>query len=239
MSDATGYALHRPDVTEMLDRGDEAIAHAMASQPSKLVRAGEYIMLEGEPHEAVYRIRSGWLARTRVLSDGRKQIILIFLPGEICGLKCIYLRQQADAIEPLSDATVDWIGHQALRDLMHKNPDVAIRLLWEAMEHERHLHNWVVGLGQGNAAERVAQMLLDFRGRLQRLNLVTGETFRVPLSQQQMAQYLGINVVHVNRTLRRLREAGLVVIERQAVTISDLDGLRRIAFPVQDVFERR
>jgi CRP-like cAMP-binding protein len=73
---------------------------------------------------------------------------------------------------------------------------------------------------------------------LQRLGLSTGDTFRLPLSQQQMAEYLGINVVHLNRTLRRLREAGLVVIESQTVAIRDLEGLRRIAHPVQDLFER-
>jgi CRP-like cAMP-binding protein len=44
-------------------------------------------------------VRSGWLARTRILADGRKQIILIFLPSDICGLKCMYLPRQPDAIE--------------------------------------------------------------------------------------------------------------------------------------------
>lgn len=238
MTARSANPLHRPEVAEMLDRGDAAIEQAMSEQPPKRVRAGDHVMFEGEPHEGVYRVRSGWLARTRVLADGRKQIILIFLPGDICGLKCMYLPRQPDAIEALSDASVNWIDHRALRDLMRDKSDVSIRLLWEALEHERHLHNWVVGLGQAAAVERVGQMLLDFRHRLQRLGLSTGDTFRLPLSQQQMAEYLGINVVHLNRTLRRLREAGLVVIERQTVAIRDLEGLRRIAHPVQDLFER-
>jgi hypothetical protein len=118
-------------------------------------------------------------------------------------------------LRALSDASLDWIDQAALRDLMRDKPDVSIRVLWEALEHERHLHNWVVGLGQAVAVERVGQMLLDFRHRLQRRGLSTGDTFHVPLSQQQMAEYLGINVVHLNRILRRLREAELVVIERQ------------------------
>jgi CRP-like cAMP-binding protein len=238
MTARTANLLHRPDVAEMLDRGDAAIEQAMSEQPLKGVRAGDHIVFEGEPHEGVYRVRSGWLARTRILADGRKQIILIFLPGDICGLKCMYLPRQPDAIEALSDASLGWMDQRALRDLMHDNPDVSIRVLWEALEHERHLHNWVVGLGQAVAVERVGQMLLDFRHRLERRGVSTGDTFHLPLSQQQMAEYLGINVVHLNRTLRRLREAGLVVIEKQTVAIRDLEGLRRIARPLLDLFER-
>jgi CRP-like cAMP-binding protein len=226
--------LRRPEIAELLDRGNAALEEAMANQPAKLIRAGDHIIWEGEPHNFVYRVSSGWLARTRVLPDGRKQIILIFLPGDICGLKCMYLRQQPDAIESLSDGRLTWIDHRALRQLLRDNSDVALRILWAAIDHERHLHNWVVGLGQGTAPERMAQMLLDFWRRLKRLSLSTDNTFRVPLSQQQMADYLGLNVVHVNRRAihrRRSRVAYIVSVLpiTSSTSRSSSDGLPRAA----------
>jgi CRP-like cAMP-binding protein len=238
MSDAAGYALHRPDILDALERGEAAIARAMAAQPPKLVRAGEAIMQAGEAHERVYRLRTGWLARTRPLPDGRKQIILVFLPGDLLGTKCMYLTRQPDAIEALSDATLEWIDYRALRELVRRDPDAATRTTWQAMEDERRLHNWVVGLGQGDAEERMAQMVLDFRARLRRLGLSRDDTYRLPMTQQQLGDYLGLTTVHVNRVLKRLREAGLLSIRRQTVTIEDVAALERMAWPVQDVFER-
>jgi CRP-like cAMP-binding protein len=106
------------------------------------------------------------------------------------------------------------------------------------LEDERRLHNWVVGLGRGDAEERIAAMLLDFRWRLGRLGLVRDETYRFPMTQQQIGDYLGLTVVHVNRVLKRLRDGGLATIQNRLVTIHDVAGLQAMAFPVQDLFER-
>jgi CRP-like cAMP-binding protein len=186
----------------------------------------------------VYRLRTGWLARTRPLPDGRKQIILVFLPGDLVGTKTMYLTRQPDAIEALSDATLEWIDHRAMRELVRRDPDAATRTTWQAMEDERRLHNWVVGLGQGSAEERMAQMMLDLHGRLSRLKLLRDETFRLPMTQQQIGDFLGLTTVHVNRVLKRLREGGILSIQKQTVTFEDIAALERIAYPVQDVFER-
>jgi CRP-like cAMP-binding protein len=150
----------------------------------------------------------------------------------------MYLTRQPDAIEALSDATLEWIDQRAMRELVRLDPDAAMRTTWQAMEDERRLHNWVVGLGQGSAEERVAQMVLDFRGRLHRIGLLRGETYRLPMTQQQIGDYLGLTTVHVNRVLKRLREGRVLSIQKQMVMIEDAAALERIAYPVQDLFER-
>jgi CRP-like cAMP-binding protein len=85
----------------------------------------------------------------------------------------------------------------------------------------------------------MAQMLLDFWHRLGRLKLTGDDTYRLPMTQQQIGDYLGLTTVHVNRILKRLRDTGLVTVQRQTVMIHDAGALERMAFPVQDVFERQ
>ena len=72
-------------------------------------------------------------------------------------------------------------------------------------------------------------MLLDLFERLRRNGLTSQMTFNLPLTQEQMADYLGLTLVHVNRTMRRLREQRIAIVDRQVVIIRDLNRLREFA----------
>jgi CRP-like cAMP-binding protein len=231
------YPLHRPELYEALRHGDRLLAHAMAPD-ERSVRAGERIVQTEEDCPFVFRLRAGWLCRSRGLGDGRRQIITIFLPGDLCAVKALLFAEQPDAIEALTDVTMNAIAQDRLRLLAAEEPDVALRLMLQLAEDERRLHSWVIGLGRGTADEKMAAMLLDFRGRLRRIGLCPDDSFRVPLTQHQMGDYLGITVVHVNRVLRRFREAGLVTIRSNVVTLHAPERLAALARPVQDPFER-
>ena len=80
-----------------------------------------------------------------------------------------------------------------------------------------------------DARRRLAAMLLDFYERLSRRGLVTGSTYNLPMKQTHIAAYLGLTVAHVNRMLRSLREERIANVEKHAVTIFDVQGLKRLA----------
>src|SRR3954466_1403051 len=103
---------------------------------------------------------------------------------------------------------------------------------------ERRLHNWVTALGRGNAEERIATLLLDLRGRLFQAGLANGSEIQMPLTQQEIGDHLGLTLVHVNRVLRRLRENGIVTVQRGIITVDDITRLAKIAAPMQDIYER-
>jgi CRP-like cAMP-binding protein len=233
---ASHFPLHRPELFDGLQRGEVVLTRAMAPNAATF-RPGEKIIGEGEPHGSVYWLRTGWVARTRRLPDERNQIMAIFLPGDFLGVKTIFLIRQPDALEALSAVTVEFLDHRQVLDLARQDPDIGIRLWWQVCEDQRRLHSWITGLGRGNAEERTAAMLLDFRVRLHRAGLA-GESFRLPMTQQQMADYLGLTVVHVNRVLRRLREAGAISVSRGRMMIRNRQTLERLARAVQDVFDR-
>jgi CRP/FNR family transcriptional regulator len=226
----------RPELKGLLQRGKTDLLAAMTPIPQVLER-GEILVQMEEPHEFVYAIESGWLCRSRTIPDGRRQIIVIFLPGEICGIKTIFMRFQPDAIEALTPASVRRIHYKDACELAADNFGVAMLLAWQLAQDERHLHNWNVRLGRANAEERLAALLLEMRNRLTALGINSAAaTYALPLTQQQLADHVGLTTVHVNRILRRFRDLDSVTIKNnEVVFLGNVHLLEDIARPVQDL----
>lgn len=228
-------ALARPEVEALLERGKAELLAAMS--PPKALQRGDALVEMDEPHDFVYSVESGWLARCRTISDGRRQIIVIFLPGEICGIKTIFMTHQPDPIEALTPASTRRIHYKEACELATRDFAVAMHLAWQLAQDERHLHNWNVRLGRANAEERVAALLLEMRNRLNGLGVNSSNTrYGLPLTQQQLADHVGLTTVHVGRVLRRFRELGMVKIHgNEVVFLDNADALAEIARPVQDL----
>ncbi len=233
------FAIHRPEITDSLRRGDERIAGLMAGR-ARTLAAGTVLIEPDARHDFVYRVRQGWVGRVRTLSDGRSQFILIFLPGDLFAVQSMFVTRHSDSVQALSDCVVEQIHHAKLREVYDADRDVSVRCTWQIVEEERRLHNWVVGLGRGDAEERLALLLVDFRARLVLSGTIQADvlSYDLPMTQEQMGDHLGISTVHVNRVLKSLREAGLVTMRGRRVTIHDLEALARFALPLLDSFER-
>lgn len=227
--------LHRPELQPPLARGEEKIAALMARQTARFA-AGTTFVEAGTAHGLTYRLREGWAGRVRALPDGRSQVILVFLPGDVFALKSMFFTAQPDSIQALSDVVADQAGERELRELFCQDADVALRCTWQVLEEERRLHNWVVGLGRGGADERLALMLWDFRERLALAGTIGRDAleFDLPMTQEQMGDHLGLSTVHVNRVLRSMREAKVASMRAGRVTIGDPERLAELARPLLD-----
>ena len=227
----------REQIQDRLEAGDRALGRVMPSRMRTLT-AREILIPTGKPHSSIYRLKSGWMSRSRTLSDGRQQIIMVFLPGDLLGLKTMLLNRQPDSLQCLGRATVQELGYEPALELARTDPDVSLRFMWQLAEDERRIHNWVVALGRGSAVERIATLMLDFRGRLIQAGIGSGDQFHLPMTQEQIGDHLGITLVHVNRTLKRLREDGILTVRGGLVLIHDVEALALYAAPMQDIFER-
>ncbi len=181
----------------------------------------------------------GWACRVRSLPDGRDQCILIFMPGDLFAVKSMFIERHPDDVRTLSDCLVERLHYRELLRLYHQDPDIANRCVWQVVEEERRLHNWVVGLGQGSADERLAMLLMDFHERLQGAGVIAEGAleFQMPLTQQQLADHLGLTAIHVNRVLKAFREREIVVVREGTVRILNFERLRLIALPLLDLHE--
>jgi len=239
MADSARFALHRPEFLGALVRGEAKIV-ALAKGSSFTIAAGSTLIEADTDHRFVYRLVEGWACRARSLSDGRNQFILIFLPGDLFAVKSMFVTRHTDAVMALSELVAERIDYRALHAAYVKDSDIATRCIWQVMEEERRLHSWVTSLGQGSAEERLALLLMDFRGRLILSETIAPDAldYQMPLTQGQLADHLGITAVHVNRVLKAFRESGIVTLRDGHVTIKDLDALSQRASSLLDPHER-
>jgi CRP/FNR family transcriptional regulator, anaerobic regulatory protein len=229
----------RSQLRGSLQRGDEKLK-ALLRESGRSAPAGHVLIRSGSEHEYVYRLRSGWACRNRAIADGREQIILMFVPGDVFAVKSLFLTRHPDNVQLLSAAVVERVHQNELREAFAQDADIANRCMWQVVEEERRLHSWVFGLGQGSAEERLAMLVLDVRGRLVLASEISpdADSFEFPLTQVQVSECLGITPVHANRIVKAFRERRIVVFQNGRATIQDFVELRRIAEPLMDVFER-
>lgn len=237
MATAFGNTVYRPELASAFRRGEAHLVSAITEQ-GKLFRAGDRLVGAGDCDQRIYFLRTGWLCRTRHLSNDRRQILTLYLPGDLVGTKSLLLARQPDAIDSLTTSTVHILEQARLRALVTRDGDVALRVIWQIVEEERRLHNWVTALGQGTAKQRVAAMLLELHVRLRRLNLASTDSFRLPLTQNDISDHVGLSVVHVNRVLRDLQQASIATVRSGLAVISNFTALVELAHPLLDPHER-
>jgi CRP-like cAMP-binding protein len=182
--------------------------------------------LTGNRRPYAHFVVSGWIGRVRALADGRRQVLTTALPGEFIA------RHPNPLIELVTIAltpavTLD-IG--PLLEQLEKAPDrygkLSLALAQVQHMEQAQMADQVVRLGRQTAAERVSHWLLETHSRLGKAGLVVQDGFPMPLSQDVMADILGLSVVHLNRTLQQLRKAGFLELTRGSVTLRQVRRMR-------------
>jgi CRP/FNR family nitrogen fixation transcriptional regulator len=179
------------------------------------------IFNEGDDATHAYKVVSGGVRLCKVLPDGRRQIAEFALPGDYFGID--WLERHALTAEALVDTTTICYGRNRLERLGEEDREVRAELfstlrhdLWAAQNH-------LVILGRQSARERVASFLLQLHERRKsggrnRLDL--------PMTRQDIADYLGLTIETVCRVLTALKREGIIAIpDRHALDIRSLDAL--------------
>jgi CRP/FNR family transcriptional regulator len=118
------------------------------------------------------------------------------------------------------------VAADELRRLILARPEGMLRVAHLVDRERRWLEDLTIALGRCNAEQRVALLLLDLHSRLRSRKLIEATAFRLPLTQAEIGDHLGLTVVHVNRVLRSLREQAIVSISHGVATIHNLERLR-------------
>jgi CRP-like cAMP-binding protein len=214
-----------PAAVEDLLTGAERLRQAFLQTPVRFAARDTALARAGDPEPAVFLLHSGFAYRSCAMADGRRAILDILVPGDFTGLDHIVLARPMEEITAADRLSYYALGAAAVRALM-ADPTIALRALALVAEARWRGDRLAASLGRLDAHARICMMLLDIYERLRRRELINRPSFNLPFTQEQIADHLGLTLVHVNRTLRRLREEHLVLVDRQGVTISDLDRLR-------------
>jgi CRP/FNR family transcriptional regulator, nitrogen fixation regulation protein len=157
---------------------------------------------ENEPADYLYKVVSGTVRTYKILSDGRRQVSGFYLPGDIFGLE--FADEHTLSAEAISDAKVLVVKRSALNTLAGRDPGVA-QQLFALTGRELHRVQDRILLLIKNARERVASFLLEMAERASENN-----TIELPMSRQDIADYLGLTIETVCRTLSALESASAI-----------------------------
>lgn len=211
-----------------LDAGDrEALRIVCASV--RHIATHRDVISEGDNPEHVHLVLGGWAARYKILADGGRQITAFLIPGDFCDAHVAILKRMDHGIMALTDATVAYIPHADFDSLPLRSARLARALWWATLVDEAVLRAWIVNLGRREAYAGIAHLICELHARLRNVGLVTDQSFDLPLTQEVLADALGITPVHVNRVLQRMRSEDLILLKGGVLTILDAEALSRTA----------
>jgi CRP/FNR family transcriptional regulator, anaerobic regulatory protein len=227
-ADLTQRPRYAAAITEDLLNGNRKLRQAFLESPVRFAARDSSLTRLGEAEPPVILIRSGFAFRSCGLADGRRAILHVLAPYDIAGLDHLVLARPIEEIVAASRVGYHALRASQLRELMGDRT-VALNIMAILAEMRWRSDRLAAMIGRLDAQARICVLLLDLYDRLRRHGLITRTTFNLPLTQEQIADHLGLTLVHVNRTLRRLREDRIVLVDRQVVIILDIDRLREYA----------
>ena len=193
-------------------------------------KRGSVVISQNDSSERLYTVLEGLLIRYRRLEDGRRQITNFMFPGDLVGLQAAFDEPTPHGVEVLIPARLCHFRRDAFPDLVGSYPDLGFDLTWMAAREEVILEEHLVAVGRRSASERVAYLAVWLVERGAAVGLSSSEnTLDIPIRQGQIADMLGLSLVHTNRTVKSLAREDIVHWTPSSIHIPDLDRAARHA----------
>jgi CRP-like cAMP-binding protein len=209
---------------------EEADQQAILNLPyaTKKLGAGEYIVRDGEKPTHSCLLLSGFAYRHKITGDGRRQIMSIHMKGDVVDLQNALLRRSDHNVQALTNIQVALIPVGAVQELAFARPTVGKAMWFETLVDASIFREWNLNVGRRDAHTRVAHLLCEFALRLEVAGLGQQCDYQLPMTQDQLADALGLTPVHVNRTLMALAREGLIERDKRSVRIANWENLAAV-----------
>jgi CRP-like cAMP-binding protein len=187
------------------------------------------IVHEGDVPRSAFVLTRGMAFRYRLMPDGKRQILTFLIPGDIFGLQAFLLTAMDHSIATLVPTRVATISRDTVFDLFDNHPRIGAALWWAALQEEAILRERIVALGRRSSRGRVAYLLCELVWRQIAVGLTEDHAIRMPLTQVELADVLGLTSVHMNRILQGFRRDNLITLAHHRLTLPDVERLQEIA----------
>ena len=212
---------------EISSEEERVIREAVAE--TRHVRADDLIIRAGGPLNSSLLLLDGWLARSKDLADGDRQITQLHVAGDFADLHGFTLKRLDHDVRAITDCRIAAVPHTQLLEISDAYPRLA-RIFWLLTTMDGAIQRELaLSLGQRSAISRMAHLFCELHLRLDAVDRASPEGYEFPLTQRELSECLGLTVVHANRTLQELRRRGLVELENRRLTIRDRSGLEGVA----------
>jgi len=194
---------------------------------SRLLQAREHIFFDGDPKDRIYKVEKGAVCLYKTLPDGRRQIVDFAYPGDLIGLSTLethVFSAQAIALTRLRCLPVGLLDEMARND-----PRVGVQLYEALSDQLLSAHDLLLTVGQRNATERLAALLMALSRRNERSGADPAR-IALPMTRADIADFLSLTIETVSRTFTKLRQGGLIDLAHSSlVVIRDRRALGRLA----------
>jgi CRP-like cAMP-binding protein len=212
---------------ELSTEEERAIRDAVAE--TRKIRADEVLIRSGEELKSSFVLFEGWLARSKDLADGERQLIELHVAGDFADLHGFTLKRLDHDVVTLSDCVIGVIPHERLQEITERFPRLAW-VYWSYSNADSAItRELALSLGQRSALSRMAHLFCELYVRLDAVGRAGSDSFAFPLTQRELSECLGLTVVHANRTIQELRRRGLVELESKQLRILNRSGLEGVA----------
>ncbi|RMH49368.1 MAG: Crp/Fnr family transcriptional regulator [Alphaproteobacteria bacterium] len=197
------------------------------------------LLMEGSNAPQLFTVLSGMGVRYKTLENGRRQVISFVLPGDFLGLQAGVMGEMRHSVEATTRMRLCVFRREDLWRLFQAQPARAYDLTWLGAIEEHLLGETIVTLGQRDATQRIAWAFYKLFRRLRAVGLGDPRGVPLPFRQQDLADALGLSLVHTNKTLKRLAAAGQAVWSRGRLELADPAALAAIGLVDHHRPERR
>ena len=187
------------------------------------------VIREGDRADRIHLIVSGMAARYKLLPNGNRQIMAVLIPGDFCDMEVIVFDRMDHCICAISEAVCALVPARRMREELAGRSALTRALWWSAMTESAVLRERIIDHGRRDARERLAHLFYEMLLRYRVIEQAEGDRIAFPLTQEELADASGLTPVHVNRTLKQLRNEGLIALKERYLTVLDPAGLRKVA----------
>jgi CRP-like cAMP-binding protein len=196
------------------------------------------LVVDGAEYRNLCFVIAGYEMRYKVLRNGKRQILSIIMPGDIIGFPVSFFERSTYSVVALSYLKINICSLDAYVGLCFERPQFGLALSWLAVKEAAIYAERVVDIGRRTPVERLVHFLLELHSRLLTIGLAEKTSFNLPISQEVMADALGLSVPHLNRVMQHLRKEKLISNRARLVEFSDMSSLQTLAHYKPLVFAR-
>ena len=198
-------------------------------ESGRLVKKRKDLVVDGLEYRNLCFVKDGYAMRYKLLRNGKRQILNVILPGDVIGFPISFYDRSMCSVTALSDLKFDVCSIDSYVKLSFERPQFGLALSWLAAQEAAIYAEHIVDIGRRTPVERLAHFLLETHSRLMGVGLAQKTSFDLPVSQELMADVLGLSVPHLNRVMQQLRKENLISNRARLVEFFDMSGLRTLA----------
>jgi CRP-like cAMP-binding protein len=190
------------------------------------LRADQDIVRERDRPSRCFVLLEGWTCTYKMNEHGARQIMAFSISGDMPDLQTLHLKTLDHSVGTLTPCKVGFVEHQSLLDLCERHPRIASALWRDTLIEAAVFREWIFNVGRRAAFARIAHVFCELAVRMEAVGIARNGSYDFPVTQSELADATGLTTVHVNRTLRDLRVAGVATLKGGVLTIPNWGKLK-------------